>query len=206
MGRLRKDDHEIESFKLDIFKTTHQLMQEMDLKDISIRKIASKMNCSPGLIYHYFKDKNEIINGILLLKYQEMNHQLKQVIQKDLDPLECFEASLKTFIHGILNQGKAYMEMMSSDHEDILRHTKVLYKGVSREKPGFKMMVDQITLITGLDDSTAEHIGQIIWSATFGLLYRMHIERCDQKQQQHLIDFHVKYHMEALNHYRKVKT
>lgn len=44
-------------------------MQKEGIENISIRKIADRIEYSPAIIYHYFQDKDDIINHLMKTGY-----------------------------------------------------------------------------------------------------------------------------------------
>jgi AcrR family transcriptional regulator len=200
-----QDRREIEKEKFVelVIDAATKILEEESMDAISIRKIASKIDYSPSLIYHYFKDKNSIIDHILIRKYQLMNQKLRTSSGQESDPIMKFRNTLRAFITFSLENKKDFFEVMSSNQSEILNHTRVLFKGVSDLKPGFGMMRNHIMALTHFDQDQAEIIAQIIWSSTFGLIMRIHIESVEEHHKNILIDHHIKYHVDQLLNIRK---
>jgi len=202
MGRHKMMEIDKENFMHMVIEKAADIMANESMSSISIRKIAAMLECSPGLIYHYFEDKEQIISHLLISKYQKMHQNLKEVSLSEPDPYLRFEKTLKAFIKNALMQEKDYFDIMTCQHKDILKYTAVLYEGVSMTKPGFKLMSDQIIEMTGLENIAAEMIAQTIWSSTFGLMYRFHIEKIEDSRRDVLIKHHLTYHIKALKNYK----
>ena len=47
-------------------------MKEKGLEKVSIRGITNRMGYLPGIIYHYFNNKDEIIEAILFESYEKI--------------------------------------------------------------------------------------------------------------------------------------
>ena len=56
-------------------------------QNTSIRKIAEKIEYTPGAIYSYFKDKDEILYEIHLRGFTELSETLSEAL-KETDPLD----------------------------------------------------------------------------------------------------------------------
>ena len=63
-----------------IIKTAMKLFIDEGIENVSIRKIADKIEYSPGSIYSYFKDKGEIIHAIHTEGFEKL-----YALQKTLD-------------------------------------------------------------------------------------------------------------------------
>ena len=59
----RKERHK-EDLKKEILEAAKQLFTEKGFEATSIRAIAEKIEYSPATIYHYYKDKNEIVHAL----------------------------------------------------------------------------------------------------------------------------------------------
>ncbi len=65
---------------------------------ISIRKIISKMNYSTGVIYHYFKDKQEVIDAIEASETEWLSLEIRRLITDDMDAV----TNMKTAFHRVM--------------------------------------------------------------------------------------------------------
>ncbi|MCG8540086.1 MAG: TetR/AcrR family transcriptional regulator [Clostridia bacterium] len=74
-----------------IFKTTLELVNEFGLIGTTISKISKRANISPGIIYHYFNSKDEIIHQL----YKNVEEDFAREINKDnplnLSILDCYK-------------------------------------------------------------------------------------------------------------------
>lgn len=52
-----------------IFKS-FKLINENGLENFSMRKLANELGCQPASIYHYYKNKNEILNSLYVTLYE----------------------------------------------------------------------------------------------------------------------------------------
>lgn len=71
MGITERRKLEKEIIRKKIIDTANQILVEEGYENLSIRKIANKIEYSPGIIYHYFKDKSEIITFVVEQGYAE---------------------------------------------------------------------------------------------------------------------------------------
>ena len=62
MGTNERKEKEREIRRELILNTAQEIISSEGIDNVSIRKIANKIEYSPAIIYYYFKDKDEIIN------------------------------------------------------------------------------------------------------------------------------------------------
>ncbi len=52
--------------KNEILKVALKISNEDGIENLSMRKLASEVGCTPSTLYHHFKDKNELLNELIL--------------------------------------------------------------------------------------------------------------------------------------------
>src|SRR6266540_3302407 len=104
MGVHERRARQKESVREEILDAARTLFVKEGYEHASIRKIADKIEYSPGTIYLYFRDKAEILDQICQETFAKLA-QKQQAINKDAsDPLECLRRGLRTYVHfGIEN-------------------------------------------------------------------------------------------------------
>jgi AcrR family transcriptional regulator len=105
----RKEREKQEMQRL-IIKTAMKLFADEGIENVSIRKIADKIEYSPGSIYSYFKDKGEIIHAIHTEGFEKL-----YALQKTLDPVKDPREKLS-------KMGELYMKfaMENKDYYDLM--------------------------------------------------------------------------------------
>jgi AcrR family transcriptional regulator len=100
MGILERKAREKEAMKALILEGARELFLKHGVKDVSIRKIANRIEYSPGTIYLYFKNKDEILYALHVqgfeLFYQYLNES--QHIANPVERLHLMGASYLRFV------------------------------------------------------------------------------------------------------------
>jgi AcrR family transcriptional regulator len=55
-----------------ILNAANEIIKEEGIDHLSVRKIANKIEYSPSIIYHYFKDKDDIISHLMKKSYKKI--------------------------------------------------------------------------------------------------------------------------------------
>lgn len=183
MTKEQRQMREREEMKKLILQAAGQLITAEGIEKLSIRKIAEMIEYSPGIIYHYFQGKEDIVEQYLQQKYHQMLTGLSSVKregQKELPPEEILKLTLQQFINMSLSMGLEYRNVMLGDSPAILSHTAVLFKGAAQERQAIGMLcqcLSSFKSIQSLDDSSIELTAQIIWITAFGLIMRLTVEK-----------------------------
>jgi len=174
---------------------TLEIITSEGIDNLSIRKIATKIEYSPGIIYHYFKDKDEIINYIMVKGYKRILSTLTAIKLSDKKPKEKLMEGLKNYILMALSIPLEYKTIMLSSSPDILKHTSVLFKGAGEKREAISMLCEILKDIyreSPKEESYIELTAQVLWSSIFGLIIRIISEEdLSETQINMLIEHHV---------------
>lgn len=192
IGIVERKEREKEEMREDILDAARKIVNESGVDGISIRKIAGMIEYSPAIIYHYFKNKEEIIEKLIEESYLKIISALSALTSSNNTTEEKLRESCKSFIKLAIQMGDAYKSMMLNDSPTVLAHTSVLQRGAALERPAVATLCGALRELPSLsdkDDEQVELTAQIIWSTAFGLSLRMIIEHIEEPQQQRLIDY-----------------
>lgn len=181
-----------------ILATAGELVKEKGIQQLSIRKIAERMDYSAGSIYHYFEGKDDIVEQLLQQGYAEFIAGLVT----GPDPLPDEESaedrlrrSLDQYIRMTTAEGSPYRSVMLNDSPAVLSHTAVLHQGASQERNAIRMLCSNLRQFRGMSSCSDEEIeltAQVIWSAAFGLSMRLTVEKdLPEVQKETLIASHI---------------
>ncbi|QVK19248.1 TetR/AcrR family transcriptional regulator [Mycoplasmatota bacterium] len=189
--RQLKKQEEIRNKILNIAK---KIITEKGVEHLSIRKITNELDYSPGIIYHYFKDKNEIIETLAKDGYMKILSAISKTKRDVNDPLMEIKSIFQAYINAVLDYPEEYKAFMLSNDPNIIEKTTVLEKGISKRSKTMSLLTEIIQ--RGIDegqfqDNDAELTAQIVWSSAFGLVIRLIIEnKIGNDQKEKLIQKH----------------
>lgn len=84
-----------EKVRQSILDTALKIGLEEGFEALSVRKIIHRMNYSTGVVYHYFKDKQEILDAIEAAETERFYRQIREV----LDDRKNLLNNLRTVFH-----------------------------------------------------------------------------------------------------------
>ena len=202
MGTKERKEREREERKELILNTAEEIITSEGIDNLSIRKIATKIEYSPGIIYHYFKDKDEIINYIMVKGYKRILSTLTAIKLSDKKPKEKLKEGLKNYILMALSIPLEYKTIMLSSSSDILKHTSVLFKGAGEKREAIGILCEILKDIyreSPKEESYIELTAQVLWSSIFGLIIRIISEEdLSETQINMLIEHHVNFLIKAI--------
>ncbi len=203
-----------EEVRRQIIDIAKEIMAAEGVEALSVRRITQRMEYSPGILYHYFADMDELLDCILLEGYQKIRDCVARPAGSDLPeddpglqqstlpevavppqeavpPEEAIRCSFRAYIQNALEEGPSYRALMTSQRQRILAFTSVLEEGKVEERPALMAVAKAIQAGTAAGQFAscdAQLTAQAVWSAVFGLTLRLIIEDVSPQQRERLID------------------
>ena len=87
MGVAERRAREKEELRQEILTAAREMFVEEGFANVSMRRIADKIEFSPTTIYLYFQDKSGLLDCIVEERLVELLHQLRELHDIPLDPV-----------------------------------------------------------------------------------------------------------------------
>lgn len=87
-----------ESLREEILDAARQLFVRHGYEATSMRAIAAKAGCSPGMLYHYFEDKPSIMARLVRETFTRMRARLEAIRHDQGPPLDRLRRALRAYI------------------------------------------------------------------------------------------------------------
>lgn len=116
MGIKERRENERENMKKKIMKEAIKLIEKDGYEQLSIRKLAAKIQYSPTTIYIYYKDKAEIITDMANEIYDKTFQGVSIWLEKngDLSVEKQVKGSMKVFINCLCSEPEMVKAIMFS--------------------------------------------------------------------------------------------
>ncbi len=185
MGIKERRLAEREQIKKKIFDAASDIIIAKGYEKLTIREIADRIEYSPGVIYNYFKDKNEIIKLIITENIQRICDSMLTLELQKMNPKAALELGLTKFATAMLENRQQYKAIMLSGMN------VSLFKENNAETNGLRALLINV-LSTGKDvgifDIRNEEIASMVLiSAIFGLINTLVQEKIEDEQMQAML-------------------
>ncbi len=190
MGIKERRSAEREQTKKRIFDAASDIIIAEGFEKLSIRKIADRIEYSPGVIYNYFKDKNEIVKLIIAENIQRICNSMTSLELQEMQPKTALEQGLTKFATAMLENRQQYKAIMLSGMN------LSLFREDNSATNELKELLINVLITgknTGVFDIRNEGIAaMLLIAAMFGLINTLVQEKLeDEKMQAMLIESHV---------------
>ncbi|HTB15087.1 MAG TPA: TetR/AcrR family transcriptional regulator [Bryobacteraceae bacterium] len=162
MGVQERREREKQGIREEILAAARALFVQEGYENVSIRKIAERIEYSPGTIYLYFQDKADILAQISEETFARLERKLA-AINRDtsIEPLERLRSGLRAYIRFGLEHPHRYVLTFMRGSIQCPAGSRCfgeLMKGV-----GFAMEAGQI------EDGDVVEISQALWAGSHGV-------------------------------------
>lgn len=86
-----------EMLRQSILDAARELFIAEGYENLSIRKVAERIEYSPTIIYHYFQDKSDLVYWLVAESFSSLLEKLSGIRAQTPDPLECLRKSGRAF-------------------------------------------------------------------------------------------------------------
>jgi AcrR family transcriptional regulator len=179
MGISERKEREREEVKDLILNAAREIFLTEGYENTSIRKIATKIEYSPGIIYHHFKDKNDLLLALHDKAFECKIEALFLSVQHIPDPLDRLYATGKSYLqYGIDNpQDYELMFILSCTMEALAVKEEFWQDGAM----AINMLKETINACKEAGhfkkDIDTDQLSLVLWSQVHGLVSLHNKER-----------------------------
>ncbi|MBI4902512.1 MAG: TetR/AcrR family transcriptional regulator [Acidobacteria bacterium] len=98
MGIAERRAREKEELRGKILEAAGELFVQEGLANVSLRKIADRIEYSPATIYLYFRDKSDLVASLCQEVFGPLKAELERIERESTEPLEGLRRGLKFYI------------------------------------------------------------------------------------------------------------
>ncbi len=179
MGITERKEREREEVKDLILNAAREIFLAEGYENTSIRKIASKIEYSPGVIYLHYKDKNELLLALHDKAFECKMKALFIDVQDIADPLERLKATGRSYLqYGIDNPQDYELMFILTCTMDALAIKEEFWNdgamAIGMLKENVKACIEAGYFHKNLD---LDEISLLLWSQVHGIVSLYNTER-----------------------------
>ena len=169
MGTKARRAREKERLRQQILVAARELFVNEGYDNLSMRKIANKIEYSPTTIYLYFKDKADLLNSVCQETLLNLLNTLEQLKREESDPIEALRKSGQAYVKFGLKYPQDYKLTF------VIRPQFQKGLGLEEGSVGEKVfnylreMVSECIQQKKFREMDIETTGQVLWAAVHGV-------------------------------------
>jgi AcrR family transcriptional regulator len=135
VGVKERRAREKEELRQEILDAARELFAREGFHNVSMRKIAQKIDYSPTTIYLYFKDKQELLTSICEETFAKLVKQFDDIVANTSDPMEQLNQAGHAYVEFGLSHPNHYtVTFMGVGHPGHMQDHKFDYQGSMGER------------------------------------------------------------------------
>ncbi|MEX0724230.1 MAG: TetR/AcrR family transcriptional regulator [Gracilimonas sp.] len=177
MGTTERKEREKEKKKSLILESAEQLILEKGLDHLNMDEVAERAEVSKGSLYHYFKNKTDLVLGICNKATEMLSVEISKVITKEISGIEMVYTIGATFLNFVRSHPEFFRSMRFFDNlkdTDQLSDSDYIAMCQSNMNTSFTSMVRAIQI--GMQDGSIQssydpkELSVLLWSTSHGLV------------------------------------
>ncbi|HWR36640.1 MAG TPA: TetR/AcrR family transcriptional regulator [Clostridia bacterium] len=164
MTSLSRRDQQRSQLRREILDAASAAFANKGYEQLSMRKLAAQLACSPGTLYLYFRDKDELLHAVVEGSFAELLKGLR-AIPDDGDPVGLLKTKLRAYIEfGLRNPNHYKCAFVLPPGQDRKRPYK--------PHPAFDELVQALRRCVEsglLPEADLATTSQVVWSCIHGL-------------------------------------
>lgn len=172
MGITERRVREKQALRQEILDAARELFVEHGYQNVSMRKIADKIEYSPTTIYLYFQDKSELLGAICEETFAKLSARLEEVTGDAPDPVTGLKIGLRAYVDfGLANPHHYEVVLMS--HTELHDAPGAYLQEGSASRVAFGCLRDAVAEAIEMGQFRALNVdvtAQSLWVTAHGLV------------------------------------
>lgn len=171
MGPKERREREREELGRVILDAARELFVAEGYQNVSMRKIAEKIEYSPTTIYLYFKDKADLLNQICEEAFSEQVRELEEIRATATDPIDLLRRGLRAYVDFGLSHRSSYILTFLTPYDPSVMPADFDFEHSQGAKAfGFLREIVSVCVTAGLFRPVdVETASQALWASAHGV-------------------------------------
>ena len=126
-----------------IIQAARVVFARLGYKKTSLADIAEEARISRTSIYHYFSDKLELFEAVLVMEFAEIRERTAEAISLEVEPAEKLRAYVRTRMETIVELGNFYSAMRDEYLDHLERIERFRKDALEEEIETLRSILDQ---------------------------------------------------------------
>lgn len=171
MGTQQRRAREKEALRQEILDAARELFVKEGYENVSMRRVAEKIEYSPTTIYLYFEDKASLLYAICEETFAKLAKRMEAITRDNQDPIEALRAGCRAYVDfGLKNPNHYKVTFINHPQHprDDQRHLKETSMGM-KAYGNLRAAVEACISAKKFRETNVEAVTQLIWAGEHGI-------------------------------------
>jgi len=172
MSVKERREREKEELRQDILKAARELFIHEGYENVSMRRIAEKIEYSPTTIYLYFRNKEELLHSICEETFSRLVAEFARIASEFPDPVERLRASGRAYIEfGLKHPNQYRATFMVGHHGKTPKESMRFFQGSMGQKCFMQLRanVEECVRTGRFRLLDIDAVSQALWASMHGI-------------------------------------
>jgi AcrR family transcriptional regulator len=171
LGIVERKERQRQGLRQEILSAALDVLANEGYHQLSMRKLAEKIEYSPTTIYLHFKDKAELFECVCEQTFAQLSDTFRSIVEAAADPLDAFQQNCRAYIEFGLQHPDQYTVAFLLDSGQRLAPAEVLQRFPKAMEAFFQLRagVSQCMLKGEFTEADPELVSQVVWAALHGI-------------------------------------
>ena len=172
MGLKERKLRQKKFLRQEILDAASELFVKEGYENVSMRRVADKIEYSPTTIYLYFKDKAELLEQVCVETFSRLSAHLTRILAQPADPIERLKRGLLAYVNFGLENPHHYRAVFIMPVPEDFDHSRM----AKPDAPGMqafdflrRSVYDCIAAGEFRQTADPETISQTLWAGVHGV-------------------------------------
>ena len=171
MGSKQRRERQKEALRQDILDAARELFVTEGYENVSMRRIAEKIEYSPTTIYLYFDDKVSLLHAICEETFARLAKRMESIARDSKDPVEALKLGCRAYVDfGLKNPNHYKVTFINHPQHprEEKRHAREESMGM-RAYGNLRAAVEACIAAKKFRETNVEAVTQMIWAGGHGI-------------------------------------
>lgn len=166
MTLLKRRERYRSELRAETLSAARKLIQEEGYEGLTIRKLATRMECSPMALYSYFADKQALLTALALEGFEKVAKRFDSTVHRD--PLTAVTKILLDYIAYAQENPNEYRILFLS--VETLGELELSREDLQERNPAFRALFKRVEacIKAGVLQGEAFAVSTVLWTAAHG--------------------------------------
>lgn len=160
-----------------ILEAGRELFLREGFEGVSVRRIAERAGCSPGMLYHFFTSKELLLARLVESTFDKLDERMARYASAGGDPLRRLQQTLHAYVEFGFEHPHEYLFLFAHGHGQLAPDVLSVFetRGIACFRR-IRVLCEQ-TKAEGLlrkELGSPDEIAQALWASIHGLIHLFH--------------------------------
>jgi len=175
---LKENDSQLEApIRERILTAARELFLREGFEGVSVRRIAERAECSPGMLYHFFTSKELLLARLVERTFEKLDERMARHASAGGDPLRRLQQTLHAYVEFGFEHPHEYLFLFTHGHGQLAPDVLSVFetRGIACFRR-IRVLCEE-TMAQGLlqtELGSPDEMAQALWASIHGLIHLLH--------------------------------